>query len=154
MKVGGSLQKTIATCSKCETNLILAYLHRSQRHSSSQSQKCYSAILSDKSKFLLRISSTTDFIFLTQCLGWYPAEKAFLTWTVSEQKTIYTDWLSCSLAVHFRKAFQQGSIGQHCVGPKFLFTDEMFGSNLFLSDKIEDSRFCDWEDESLRDQLR
>ena len=33
-------------------------------------------------------------------------------------------------------AFQQGTIGQHCVGPKILFTDEMFGSNLFLSDKI------------------
>ena len=65
-KVGVSLQKTIATCSKCETNLILAYLHRSQRHSSSQSQKCYSAILSENSKFLLRIPSATDFIFLTQ----------------------------------------------------------------------------------------
>ena len=36
------------------------------------------------------------------------------------------DWLSCSLAVHFRKAFQQGTIGQHCVGPKISFTDEMF----------------------------
>ena len=72
MKVGRSLQKTIATCSKCESNLILACLHRSQRHLSSQSQKCHSAILSDKSKFLLRISSTTDFIFLTQCLGMVP----------------------------------------------------------------------------------
>ena len=27
-----------------------------------------------------------------------------------------------------------GAIGQHCVGPKISFTDEMFGSNLFLSD--------------------
>ena len=34
--------------------------------------------------------------------------------------------------VHFRKAFQQGTIGQHCVEPKISFTDEMFGSNLFL----------------------
>ena len=41
--------------------------------------------------------------------------------------------------VHFRKAFQQGTIGQHCVGPKISFTDEMFGSNLFLSDRIVDS---------------
>ena len=28
----------------------------------------------------------------------------------------------------------------------------MFGSNLFLSDKIVDSRFCDCENECLRDQ--
>ena len=60
--------------------------------------------------------------------------------------------LSCSLAVYFRKAFQQGTIGQHCVGPKISFTDEMFGSNLFLSDKIVDSRFCDCEDECLWDR--
>ena len=71
-----------------------------------------------------------------------------------EQKTIYTDWLSCSLAVHFRKTFQQGTIGQHCVGPYISFTDEMFGSNLFLYDKIVDSRFCDCEDECLRDRWR
>ena len=32
--------------------------------------------------------------------------------------------------------------------------DEMFGSNLFLSDKIVDSRFCDCEDECLRDRWR
>ena len=50
-------------------------------------------------------------------------------------------FLARSRAVHFRKAFQQGTIGQHCVGPKISFTDEMFGSNLFLSDKIVDSRF-------------
>ena len=37
-KGGRSLQKTNATCSKCKTNLLLTYLHRSQRHSSSQSQ--------------------------------------------------------------------------------------------------------------------
>ena len=72
----------------------------------------------------------------------------------SEQKTICTDCLSCSFAVHFRNAFQQGTIGQHCVGPKILFTDEVFGSNLFLSDKIVDSRFCDCEDECLRDRWR
>ena len=32
--------------------------------------------------------------------------------------------------------------------------DEMFGSNLFLSDKIVDSRFCDCEDECLWDRWR
>ena len=32
LKVEGSLQKTNATCSKCKTNLILTYLHRSRRH--------------------------------------------------------------------------------------------------------------------------
>ena len=42
-------------------------------------------------------------------------------------------------------------MGQHCVGPKISFTDEMFGSNLFLSDKIVDSSFCDCEDECLWD---
>ena len=30
----------------------------------------------------------------------------------------------------------------------------MFGSNLFLSDKIVDSRFCDCEDECLGDRWR
>ena len=39
LKVEGSLQKTNASCSKCKTNLILTYLHRSRRHSSPQSQK-------------------------------------------------------------------------------------------------------------------
>ena len=52
------------------------------------------------------------------------------------------------------KFFKQGTIGQHCVGPKISFTDEMFGSNLFLSDKIVDSRFCDCEDECLWDRWR
>ena len=54
--------------------------------------------------------------------------------------------------VHFRKAFQQGTIGQHCVGLKISFTDEMFGSNLFLSDKIVDSRFYDCKDKCFRDR--
>ena len=49
-KVEGSLQKTNATCSKCKTNLKLTYLHRPRRHSSSQSQKRESTILSDKNK--------------------------------------------------------------------------------------------------------
>ena len=31
-KVEGSLQKTNATCSKCKTNLILTYHHRSRRY--------------------------------------------------------------------------------------------------------------------------
>ena len=77
--------------------------------------------------------------------------KSFSNMNVSEQKTICTDWLSYSFAVHFRKAFQRGTIRQHCVGPKISSTDEMFGSNLFLSDKIFDSRFYDCEDECLRD---
>ena len=47
-KVEGSLQKTNATCSKCKTNPILTYLHRFRRHSSSQSQKRESTILSGK----------------------------------------------------------------------------------------------------------
>ena len=51
-KVEGFLQKTNAMCSKCKTNLILTYLHRSRRHSSSQSQKRESTILSDKNKLL------------------------------------------------------------------------------------------------------
>ena len=65
----GSLQKTIATCSKCETNLILAYLHSIPLHSSSQSQKCRSRILSDKSKFLLRISKNYRFYFSNTILS-------------------------------------------------------------------------------------
>ena len=43
-------------------------------------------------------------------------------------------------------------MGQNCVGPNILFKDEIFGSYLFLSDKIVDSRFCDCEDECLRDR--
>ena len=54
----------------------------------------------------------------------------------ASRKLLVLIWLSCSFAVHFRKTFLQGTIGQHCVGPKLSFTDEMFGSNLFLSDKI------------------
>ena len=50
--------------------------------------------------------------------------------------------------------FQQGTIGQHCVEPKISFTNEIFGSNLYLSDKIVDSHICDCEDECLRDRCR
>ena len=53
-KVEGSLQKTNATCSKCKTNLILTYLHRSRRHSSSQSQKHESTILSASKHFICK----------------------------------------------------------------------------------------------------
>ena len=66
-KVEGSLQKTNATCSKCKTNLILNYLHRSRRHSSSQSQKRESTILSDKNKLLPNISSVYEIFGPTQC---------------------------------------------------------------------------------------
>ena len=64
----GSRQKTIVTM-KCETNLILAYLHSIPLHSSSQSQKCRSRILSDKSKFLLRISKNYRFYFSNTILS-------------------------------------------------------------------------------------
>ena len=69
--------------------------------------------------------------------------------TLSHKICINTSRLlpSCSFAVQFRKAFQQETMGQHYVGPKISFTDEMFGSNLFLSDRTIDSRFCDCEDE-------
>ena len=80
--------------------------------------------------------------------------KSFPNMNREARRKLCTDWLSCLFAVHFRKAFQQGTIGQHCVGPKISFTDEMFGSNLFLSDKIADSRFCDCEDECLWDRWR
>ena len=66
-KVEGSLQKTNATCSKCKTNLILTYLHRSRRHSFSQSQKRESTILSDKNKLLPNISSVNEIFGPTQC---------------------------------------------------------------------------------------
>ena len=35
------------------------------------------------------------------------------------------------------------------LGQNISFTDEMFGRNLFLSDKIVDSRFCDCEDDAF-----
>ena len=66
-KVEGSLQTTNATCSKCKTNLILTYLHRSRRHLSSQSQKRESTILSDKNKLLPNISSVNEIFGPTQC---------------------------------------------------------------------------------------
>ena len=71
-KVEGSLQKTNATCSKCKTNLLLSYLHRSRRHSSSQSQKRQSTILSDKNKLLPNISSVDEIFGPTQCCPMAP----------------------------------------------------------------------------------
>ena len=71
-KVEGSLQKTNATCSKCKTNLILTYLHRSRRHSSSQSQKHESTIFSDKNKLLPNISSVNEIFGPTQCCTLVP----------------------------------------------------------------------------------
>ena len=71
-KVEGSLQKTNATCSKCKTNLILTYLHRSRRHSSSQSQKRESTIFSDKNKLLPNISSVNEIFGPTQCCTLVP----------------------------------------------------------------------------------
>ena len=71
-KEDGSLQKTNATCSKCKTNLILTYLHRSGRHSSSQSQKSESTILSDENKLLPNISSVNEIFGPTQCCPMVP----------------------------------------------------------------------------------
>ena len=104
-KVEGSLQKTNATCSKCKTNLILNYLHRSRRHSSSQSQKCESTILSDKNKLLPNISSVNEIFGPTQCCPMVSCWKAFLKCTASEQESQSVQIVFCSLAVHVRKAF-------------------------------------------------
>ena len=107
-KVEESLQKTNATCSKCKTNLILTYLHRSRRHSSSQSQKRESTILSDKNKLLPNISSVNEIFGPTQCCPMVPFWKAFLKCTASEQESQSVQIVFCSLAVHVRKAFSTG----------------------------------------------
>ena len=107
-KVEGSLQKTNATCSKCKTNLILTYLHRSRRHSSSQSQKRESMIFSDKNKLLPNISSVNEIFGPTQCCPMVPCWKAFLKCTASEQESQSVQTVFCSLAVHVRKAFSAG----------------------------------------------
>ena len=52
--------------------------------------------------------------------------------------------------MHFRKVFQQGTIGKNPVGPKILFMDEMFGSS---SDMTKTHVFMT-EEECLRDQWR
>ena len=110
-KVEGSLQKPNATCSKFKTNLILTYLHRSWRHSSSQSQKRESTILSYKNKLLPNISSVNEIFGPTQCCLMVPCWKAFLKCTASEQESQSVQIVFCSLAVHVRKAF---SAGYHC----------------------------------------
>ena len=107
-KVEGSLQKTNATSSKCKTNLILTYLHRSRRHSSSQSQKRESTILSDKNKLRPNISSINEMFGPTQCCPMVLCWKAFLKWTASEQESQWVQIVFCSLAVHVRKAFSAG----------------------------------------------
>ena len=107
-KVEGSLQKTNAACSKCKTNLILTYLHRSRRHSSSQSQKRESMILSDMNKLLPNISSANVIFGPTQCCPMVPCWKAFLKYTASEQESQSVQIVFCSLAVHVRKAFSAG----------------------------------------------
>ena len=71
-KVEGSVQKTNATYSKCKTNLMLTYLHRSRKHSSSQSQKRESTILSDKNKLLPNISCVNEIFGPTQCCPMVP----------------------------------------------------------------------------------
>ena len=107
-KVEGSLQKTNATCSKCKTNLILTYLHRSRRHSFSQSQKRESTILSDKNKLLPNIASVNEIFGPTQCCPMVPCWKAFLKCTASEQESQSVQIVFCSHAVHVRKAFSAG----------------------------------------------
>ena len=52
----------------------------------------------------------------------------------------------CLLAVHVRKAFQQGTIAKHCVRKIKSVVDENLRRNLLLSDKIVDGHFCDYED--------
>ena len=104
-KVEGSLQKTNATCSKCKTNLTLTYLHWSRRHSSSQSQKCESTILSDKNKLLSNISSVNEIFGPTQCCLMVSGWKAFLKCTASEQESQSVQIVFCSLALHVRKVF-------------------------------------------------
>ena len=105
-KVDGSLQKTNATCSKCKTNLILTYLHRSRRHSSSQSQKHESTILSASN-----ISSVNEIFGPIQCCPMVSCLKAFLKCTASEQESQSVQVVFCSLAVYDRKAFSAGYHG-------------------------------------------
>ena len=107
-KVEGSMQKTNATCSKCKTNLILTYFHRFRRHSSSQSQKRESTILSDKNKLLPNISSVNEFFGPTQYCPMVPCWKAFLKCTASEQESQSVQTVFCSLAVLVWKAFSAG----------------------------------------------
>ena len=77
------LHKTDATYSKCKTKLILTGIHRSRMHSSSQSQKLGSTILSDKNKFLPNISFISEMFGPTQCLPMVPCWKTFLKCTAS-----------------------------------------------------------------------
>ena len=67
--------------------------------------------------------------------GLYPAEKLSLHILRASRK----------LSLHFRKIFQQGTIGKHWVGLKISFMDEMFGINWFLADNIVESLFYDCE---------
>ena len=146
------MQKTNATCSKCKTNLILTYLHRPRRHSSSQSQKRESMILSDKNKLLPNISSIDEIFGPTQCCPMVPCRKAFLKCTANEQESQSVQIVFCSLAVHVRKAFQQGTSAKHCVRKIKSVVDEILRRNLLLSDKVVDRFFCDCEDECLWDR--
>ena len=112
---------------KWKTILILTYLHRSRRHLSSQSQKCHSSILSDKSKFPLRISSTTViFVYHDSTLM-----KSFPTYTASEQKTIWIDWFSARSRYILTKLFSREPYGKPCVGPKISFMEEMLEETCF-----------------------
>ena len=147
-------QKTNATCSKCKTNLILTYLHQSWRHSSSQSQKRESTILSDKNRLLPNISSVNEIFGPTQCCPLVPCWKAFLKYTAREQESQSVQIVFCSFAVHVRKAFQQGTIAKHGVRKIKSVVDEILWRNLLLSDKIAEWHFCDCEDECLWDRWR
>ena len=62
--------------------------------------------------------------------GWYPAE-TFLTFTASQKKTICIDWFSAHSPYILEKLFSREPSGKHCIGPKILFVDEMFGINFF-----------------------
>ena len=118
---GGSLQKTIATCSKCETNLILTNLHRSRRHSSSQSQKCLSAIWSEIKQISSKNLINYRNFCLTQCLTDGTLLKAFLTYTASEQKTISIYWFSARSRYISGKLFRREPSGKHCWIKNFVY---------------------------------
>ena len=72
---------------------------------------------------------------------------------VSRKLLVLIGFLACSQYI-LEKLFSREPSSSIVLAQKISFTDEMFGSNLFLSDKIVDSRFCDCEDECFRDQWR
>ena len=129
-------RKPNATCSKCKTNLILTYLHRPRRHSSSQSQKRECMILSDKNKLLPNISSVNEIFGPTQCCPMVPCLKAFSKmYRERARKPISTNTFLLARG-SLGKLFQQGTIAKHCVRKIKSVVGEILRRNLLLSDKI------------------